>query len=219
MQDLQSIATLLRMGVIDLRLTGITVLGSENERDVGPGATGVQSVIGPFMVDRFVAALSCLVVSKATVFERDVAELRFVLAQPWRLQRMARCISQRSDGPPPPIDVNRISFPGLPDFYEVLNGCHRSFAARRFGDTTINVLVHSHYTCDPDAFFVSGRSLLREHGGDREPVSPADPTGPAVPLDRAALELDILLIMNALGCRSAAAPRGDATEWPFTFDL
>jgi hypothetical protein len=211
MRDVPSLFSGIAGGVHDVRLPGISVLGSETERELGAGATGVQSMIGSYMVDRFEIALSCLTVSKEKLFAKQEIDVRFVLAQPWRLRRMADCMALRAEGPPPPIDVIRITFPGLPDLFQIVNGCHRAYAARQNGDMMIMALVHSVHTCDPEAFFLSGHALHRGIGTGSVPVSPNDPMGPEVSLERATISPDIVTILNGLGCRGASAPRAAQT--------
>lgn len=194
----------LRGGVSDVRLPGHRQLGERNLRAAGPDATGVFSVIGPFQVDLFAKALQAVAVARIVVDPPSpmAVEMRYVLAQPWSYERLVAAVeAQRQGDPAPAIKVARLSTLGLPPFYQVLEGCHRAFAARESGAVEVAAEVHEDYRCDPSAFCVHGDILMREVEGVRWPVAPEAPWGTPVEPDQAVISPDLVYTLQALGVR------------------
>lgn len=212
---MSSLMVEIRKGVVDLDLPRVSVSDPDNDRDLGAGATGVLSTIGPFMVDRFAQALL------ATACERRPADMGpvkvnplFVLAQPWRRNRMLGTIAFRKQGgQPDPIQVDRVRFPGLPDLFMIIDGCHRTYAARAAGVDLIEATVHADLGCDPGRVRIDGRTLKHETEAGWVPVSPIVPWEGERPVEKTKLPIDLVIILQALGCRGMAdtAPR----EFPF----
>lgn len=186
-------------GVIDLRLPGITAEGA-TARDIGPAATGILTVIGPFQVEVVAEALQALVVERIVPLRSDLVPIqtKFVLAQPWNQDRMIRAVQLRQcEIAAGPIRVNRVVIPNLPDHYLVGEGVHRSFAARQRGDLVIDAMVTATLHVAPEQFCVVGNMLMR---------STCDGTFPVSPSGAARLSRDVIYVLAALGC--AVSPEG-----------
>lgn len=195
---------LMHGGVSDIRLSGAPRLSEENEREAGPYCTRVFSVIGPFHVDRYVDAVMAIVVEPVEVCPSQRVSIppEHVLAQPWRYEQMVDALNlMRAGGATEPIQVNQIQIPGLPDMYSVVRGSHRAFAARELGVHEIPAEIATIYRCDVSAFCIQGNVLMREVGGERWPVSKAQPWGlPVCPAD-AVITPDYIYILQGLGIR------------------
>lgn len=208
---MSSLMVEIRKGVVDLDLPRASVSNPDNDRDLGAGATGVLSTIGPFMVDRFAQALVATACEcRPADMEPVKVDPRFVLAQPWRHNRMLGAIAFREQGgQPDAIQVDRVRFPGLPDLFTIIDGCHRTYAARAAGVDLIEATVHADLGCDPDRVRIDGRTLKHETESGWVPVSPVVPWKGERLVEKAALPIDIVMILQALGCRGMAdtAPR------------
>lgn len=195
--------------VRDLRLPYTSYVNGFNERELGPGATGILSVIGPFLVDRFAAALRCIVTDCRHEFSDATIAVDRVLAQPWKRERTAAAIGLRARGPAPRISVARVVLTGSADFYIVIDGCHRTYAARRAGDLTIEANVQEVWTCEPKAYSLLGTHLLRGGATTGVYVDPSDPMGPEVEIATSIVPYDVAIVLHALGTpgeASTAAP-------------
>lgn len=203
-----SLMTSIRTGVVDLTLPGISVDDPGNDRDAGAGATGILSVIGPFMVDRFADALVATVVKKRTVgFEKVSVDPRYVLAQPWRMRRMINGIAARENNRGiDAIEVNRVCFPELPELFTIINGCHRTYAARAAGAGLIEAEIHEEMTCDPTAFRVEGRVLTRKTRHGYIPVSSTSPWAGEISRAKATLPIDLVMMMLSVGVPGVGEP-------------
>lgn len=211
-----SLFPLIANGVVDLHLPTRSVLDPANDRDAGAAAIGILSVIGPFMVDRFAPALTALSCEKRAVWKQDVeVDPRFVLAQPWRKDRLDDAVQLRGAGHvPSAVQVDRVRFPGLPDLFAIIDGCHRTYAAREAGTPFIRADIHEERICDPAAFFIEGNILMRDMASELVPVSPMEPWAGRTRPERAMLPVDTVMILQTLGCRSAPKPG----PHEFTFD-
>ncbi len=182
-----------------------------NERDLGSGATGIISTIGPFLVDRFAAALQCIITGADRNFLNERIPVGRVLAQPWKPDRVATALRRRANEAPPPIAVTRVQLAGHNDFFLVVDGCHRTYAARRWGDHLIEAQIQGTSTCDAREYGLIGTKLVRGLGSTRVHVSPADPIGPEVDAEASRVPYDIAIILHALGAY------GEADVPTFTF--
>ncbi len=199
----------LRAGVTDLRLPGTPMVGLENERKAGPSSTAVMSVIGPIQVDLFVAAVNAIAVKRVELHlpEQVDVETKYVLAQPWRFDGMVDAMRCHRDGlRGERVKLTRIHLPGLPDMYSMVDGCHRAFAAREFGDLVMPADVQAEIFCDVSAFCIEGRVLMHEIDGERRPVSPSHSSGSSLAPDAPVLTLDIIYVLQALGIRIFPTP-------------
>ena len=191
--------------VNDVRAPFTSYADGSNERELGPAACGIISTIGPFLVDRFAAALGCIVASKDHTFSNETIAVGRVLAQPWRPDRMASAIELREKGPAPRIAVTRVKLDGHDDFFIVVDGCHRTYAARRWGDTTIEAQVQGAWHCTPLSYGLVGTQLVRGGLSDGVHVAPSNPLGPKVEARASEVPYDLALILHALGCPGKAA--------------
>lgn len=157
---------LLAEGVRDYKLPALSITSGSSDVDSGHAATGWLSTIGPFPAQTFSAALDALVVREKGRMVKGEANPAFILSQPWRIDRMDRALSFDATREPPQIDVKLLAFPGLPDFYRVVDGSHRSFAARRNCRKSIRVLLHQQCLCDPTMFRLENNALVRKDTGD-----------------------------------------------------
>jgi hypothetical protein len=115
----------LRGGVSDLRIPGHPELGERANEMAGPDATGIFSVIGPFQVDLFARAVCATAFSRGIVAPPEAAaiELRYVLAQPVRFDRLVGAVRDRRDAQNSlPVKVQRLTMAGLPALYQVIEG-------------------------------------------------------------------------------------------------
>jgi hypothetical protein len=75
---------------------------------------------------------------------------RFVLAQAWQLGRLSEACQRRTEGiQDDPIRVSGVGFPGVPIYYQVTDGMHRTVAARLAGDESIRAYVSEIGFVDP----------------------------------------------------------------------
>jgi hypothetical protein len=195
----------LRGGVSDLRIPGHPDLGERANEMAGPDATGIFSVIGPFQVDLFARAVCATAVSRGSVAPPETAtiELRYVLAQPVRFDRLVGAVRDRRDARDSlPVKVRRMTLAGLPALYQVIEGRHRAFVARDAGDNTIAARIDMDYRCEPSAFCLHGDTLMREAEGVRWPVSPLRPWDLPIEAAGAAVTPDLNYTLQALGVRS-----------------
>lgn len=198
-----SLLECMRGGVTDVRLPSASTTDADNVNDAGPGATGVMSVIGPFQVDRFVAIVMRR--EPAMVSTTVDADTRFILAQPWSIDHMANAAARhRSFAAACPVELNRIHIAGLPTLFSVVSGRHRAFTAREHGDLAIDAHIHADLYCEASAFEIDGSTLTRDFDGEHRPVAPAQSWGGSVPSEDAALPVDVVQILQALGCPMAA---------------
>lgn len=197
----------MRAGVTDLRLAAGNARGDADEPGAGPRRTGVFTVLGVFPVERYVAALMSIAKGSPASGASPVRiPTKFVLSQPWSVERTSREVAARRSGQDlGPIRVNRLRVPTLPEMYGVISGRHRSFVARDRGDSEIAAEIAGDYECDPSGFVVQAQSLKREVGGTFLPVSPRDPWGSPVPAAEAAIATDISYVLQALGIRVIAS--------------
>jgi hypothetical protein len=197
----------MRGGVTDLRLAAGTSRGDADDAGAGPHRTGVFTVLGVFQVDRYVAALMSIAKdSPASGTEPVRIPSKFVLSQPWSVERTCREVAARRSGQDlGPIQVIRLRVPTLPDMYGVISGRHRSFVARDCGDHEITAEIAGDYDCDPSGFVIQGDSLKRDIGGTFLPVSPRDPWGSPVTASEAAIAPDVSYVLQALGIRMFAS--------------
>ncbi|TXI80672.1 MAG: hypothetical protein E6Q40_14555 [Cupriavidus sp.] len=197
----------MRAGVTDLRFAAGSARGDADEPGAGPRRTGVFTVLGVFQVDRYVAAL--MSIAKGSPASRAPTvriPSKFVLSQPWSMERTSREVAARRSGQDlGPIRVNRFRVPTLPDMYGVISGRHRSFVARDYGDHEIAAQIDGDYDCDPSGFAIQEQSLKREIGGTFLPVSSREPWGSPVAAAEAAIPPDVSHILQALGIRVLAA--------------
>ena len=184
-----------------------------NERELGPGATGIISTIGPFLVDRFAAGLRCIVTGTDRNFVEQKISVGRVLAQPWKRDRVATALQLREQGLPPRIAVTRVRLAGHDDFFLVVDGCHRTYAARRWGDDLIEAQIQGTSFCDARAYGLKGTKLVRGWGSTGIHVSPEKPLGPEVDAEASRVPYDIAIILNALGAH------GEADSPTFSFGL
>lgn len=189
-------------GVMDVRLPGITAEG-ETARSLGPAATGILTVVGPFHVEVVADALQALVVERIVPLRTDAVsiEAKFVLAQPWNHDRMIRAVQLRQrEIAAGPIRVSRVVIPNLPDHYIVGEGVHRSFAARQRGDLVIDAMVTATLHVAPEQFCVVGDTLMRCTCDGTFPVSPSGSAARPVSREAARLSRDVIHVLAALGC-------------------
>jgi len=190
--------------VFDVVTKTTTYTGGFNERELGPGATGIVSTIGPFLVDRFAAALQSIVTGSDRTFVNKTIPVGRVLAQPWKRDRVATALRLREDGPPPRIAVTRVQLAGHNDFFLVVDGCHRTYAARRWGDDLIEAQIQGTSFCDARAYGLIGTKLVRGWGSTGVHVSPEKPLGPEVDAEASRVPYDIAIILHALGAHGEA---------------
>ncbi|WP_449470221.1 hypothetical protein [Sphingobium chungangianum] len=197
----------MRAGVTDLRLATGSASGDADEPGAGPHRTRVLTVLGVFPVDRYVMALMSIAKGNPASGAPPVPiPSKFVLSQPWSIERISREVAARRSGQDlGPIRVNRLRVPTLPDMYGAISGRHRSFVARDCGDHKIAAEIDGDYDCDPSGFAIQGQSLKREIGGTFVPVSPRDPWGSPVTAAEASIPPDVSYILQALGIRVLAA--------------
>jgi hypothetical protein len=161
-------------GVMD---TGFPVAGEQDkrlERELGPVATGIFTVLGAFQVDRVIAAFEAVTIEKIATNDTAVVPIdtRFALSQPYRADKMRQATAIRRAGAEiAPIRVARLSDPRLAALTVVTEGAHRAYAARTFGDATIPGVIHETWRLDPAAFCVLGRKLLRRPRAGEDPLS------------------------------------------------
>lgn len=183
----------------------------QNERDLGPGATGIVSTIGPFLVDRFAAALRCIVTGEDREFSNEEIPVGRILGQPWRRDRVETALRRRTEELPPPIAVTQVRLAGHDRFFLVVDGCHRTYAARRWGDKLIKAQIQGTLVCDASQYGLVGTKLVRGMGSSRVHVSPGNPLGPEVEPDASNVPYDIAIILHALGSY------GEPDQPTFTF--
>lgn len=164
----------LAAGVRDHELPGLSISSGPSDVDAGHAATGWLSTVGPFSATAFAGALDALIVDDNGEMTHAKADPRFILSQPWRRDRTERSLSFEASSEPPELDVELLAFPGLPNFYRVIDGMHRSFAARRNGRHSLDVLLHRHSVCDPSVFKIQEHALYRK-GADRPLRTAHDP--------------------------------------------
>jgi hypothetical protein len=187
---------------MDIRLPGITAEG-DTSRSMGPAATGILTVVGPFHVDVVAEALQALVVETIVPLRSDpvTIDAKFVLAQPWNHDRMVRAVQFRQrDIAAGPIRVSRVIVPNLPDHYIISEGAHRSFAARQRGDLVIDAMVTTTLHAAPEQFSVVGDTLMRCTCDGTFPVSPSGLAARPVGREAARLSRDVIHVLAALGC-------------------
>lgn len=190
--------------VLDIVTESTTYAGGFNERELGPGATGIISTIGPFLVDRFAAALQCIVTGTDRTFVEETIPVGRVLAQPWKRDRVATALRRREEGTPPRIAVTRVQLAGHNDFFLVVDGCHRTYAARRWGDDLIEAQIQGTSFCDAKAYGLIGTKLVRGWGSTGVHVNPDKPLGPEVDPEASRVPYDIAIILHALGAHGEA---------------
>lgn len=199
---------------MDLRLPGITATDGAG-RSVGPAATGILTVVGPFNVEVVAEALQALVVERV-VLERShpvPIETKFVLAQPWNHDRMIRAVQLRKRKiAAGPIRVSRVVIPNLPDHYVVEEGVHRSFAARQRGDMVIDAVVTATLHADPEQFSVVGDTLMRCTSSGTFPVSPVGSAARPIAQGTARLSREAIHVLATLGCAVYPESQYDAVS-------
>jgi hypothetical protein len=187
---------------MDVRLPGITAEG-ETARSLGPAATGILTVLGPFHVDVVAEALQALVVERIVSLRSPSISIdaKFVLAQPYNYDRMIRAVQLRQrEIAAGPIRVSRVIVSNLPDHYIVSEGAHRSFAARQRGDLMIDAMVTATLHAAPEQFRVVGDTLMRCTCDGTFPVSPSGSAARPVGREAARLSRDVIHVLAAMGC-------------------
>lgn len=87
---------------------------------------------------------------------------RFVLAKSWKINRLQEAQKRIQESIcDDPIRVGGLRLPGLPVYYHVADGMHRTVAARLAGKRQIQALTYQHQECSLDNVRVIGNSLLR----------------------------------------------------------
>lgn len=124
-----------------------------------------SSQIGPHLVDDFVCAIKFLADGGSSeTIERDINP-RHVLAQAWNINHLEAAIQRAKenvfDGP---IRVVGLRLAGLPDLYLVIDGMHRTVAARLAGRSFITAEVRGYWFCNPACAVIRGRFLYVSDG-------------------------------------------------------
>lgn len=119
--------------------------------------TGLQAMVGPFRVEVFERVLN-ISGAGGTVPDNRTAGIdpRFVLATAWNADRLKNALNLYKSGrEAPAIEVVGVRFPGLPVFYHVVDGMHRTVVARMDGRSWIKANIDGYWTCDPSALDIS----------------------------------------------------------------
>jgi hypothetical protein len=116
-------------------------------------AQGWTAVVGGVGIDVFGRALVlCPVDRVLRDSSNDITEVnpRFVLARAWQLGRLSEACRRKAEGiEDDPIRVSGIGFPGIPVYYQVTDGMHRTVAARLAGNESIRAYVSEIRFVDP----------------------------------------------------------------------
>lgn len=204
-------------GVIDSVVPRADFVGAQSAIEYGPAATGFLSTIGPFHVLPFEAALRAIAVrGEHNNIDEDI-DPRRVLAQPWHYDRMCDAITKQPKSVPPSIRVNRYRVVGFGDYYSVSNGMHRTFAARCYGADAIKARIVDTWICDPSAFYLYGSRLYNMENIDPTLVSDENPLGIEIISAQSILSVDLLTILQCLGCKTDAPLQRDFTFPPLKF--
>ena len=126
---------------------------------------GIIAKIGPHLVDDFAHAIKFLADGGSLeTIERDINP-RHVLAQAWNINRLEAAIQRAKenvfDGP---IRVVGLRLAGLPDLYLVIDGMHRTVAARLAERSFITAEVRGYWFCNPACAVIRGRFLYVSDG-------------------------------------------------------
>jgi hypothetical protein len=111
-------------------------------------------------VDDFACAIKFLADGGSSeTIKRDINP-RHVLAQAWSINRL-EAATQRARGNvfDGPIRVVGLRLTGLPDLYLVIDGMHRTVAARLAGRSFITAEVRGYWLCNPACAVIRGRFL------------------------------------------------------------
>lgn len=191
--------------MVDVRLPNATFLGDRFDMGHGAGSAGVLSSFGPFLALPFDEAMK-LIIERSEKSDMMVrVDPKLILSQPYDPQKMMRAIQQGLNTEPPVVDLEALVIPTVGVVYHVVDGMHRSFAARYYGRSTIEARVWKFHHCNPHGFFLDGRSLCRIQGNRRVPVSPKSPLGSEVPRDMSIVTADQVTILQSIGCPSQYA--------------
>lgn len=188
--------------MVDVRLPNATFLGDSFDVGHGAGSTGVLSSFGPFLARSFDEAMH-LIIERSEKSDMVVrVDPKLMLSQPYDPNKLRKAIQQGLNTEPPIVDLEALVIPTVGVVYHVVNGIHRSFAARYYGKPTIEARVWKFHHCNPEGFFLDGRSLCRIQGNRRFPVSPAGPLRSEVPRDKSFVSADQVAILQSVGCPS-----------------
>lgn len=141
-------------GTLALQKMLPTVLISHLQGGISNFAAGAipKSTAGPVVVDILERALRLSISNHQQSRGMHELDPKFVLAQAWSKSRLGSACLRLNEGiQADPIDVTGIQFPGLPTYYVVTDGMHRTVAARLAGKLTIRADVQGCHICDPQA--------------------------------------------------------------------
>lgn len=188
--------------MVDVRLPNAQFSGDRFDIGHGAGSTGVLSCFGPFVALRFDKAMR-LIVERSERSDLTVPiDPKLILSQPYDPKKLMEATQKGLKTDAPIVDLKAYFIPTVGVIYHVVNGIHRSFAARYHGKPSIEARVWSIHHCNPDGFFLDGLSLCRIEGSRRIPVSPERPLGSEVPRENSLITPDLVAILQSVGCPS-----------------
>jgi hypothetical protein len=113
---------------------------------------GWRAIVGTIPIDVIDQALRICVSGPQSfdLAQEQEIDPRFVLASAWQMERLAAARQRAVEGIlDDPIQVSGIQFPGLPTYYLVADGMHRTVAARLAGKKRVLARVSGCWECDP----------------------------------------------------------------------
>lgn len=127
----------------------------------GSAHVGIRSFVGPIHVDFLAEALAMISTPTELEFPEVSVNPSYILAQAWRSDRLHTSRWKlHLDEKAPRVELNEIRYDGLPTYYSVLDGNHRTTAARLVGKQSIEAILHRKLRCEPHAFMIEDAVLI-----------------------------------------------------------